>query len=1025
MQATVWKYKANLSTVALLVAFVVGSYAISAGAASVQFLDDFEDPAWSEENLKQGFLDEQDAIWSVVPELNWATMVTQNFDGPSDMGIVRYSPELAIVYLGGTNILANMYGGSGTISFELGLDLVSFKAVASGTFHATAYDGSWGELDAITLSSPYFVPVTLNGPEIRYLVISDGGIDVAIDDLDMYFASKVPPSNPENHILIGDEQAFPINQAVGLLDQGNVYLRQDLSFSFDMKLLGPDYLARSNLRGSGAFWLTEPGPGGDPYHSLDEAETAVAFELNPIDEALYLARGDQGVWTVLDAAPLPPDFDVLGWHHFEVWQDGDVATVVMDGSITASAAVGIDIAWGYVGFHNSESAAYDNTDLQGIKVSSACFVDDFEDASASRAAWYDGHGDSAGEFGVNNAVISDTANPGNSVLRVSPADGPSLGWASANYNEAADFGQLYLADDFVLRTSLRSAGVLSYTPTYHNDIGVGFGWSGVDALNPLRAYVAYINPTGDYVVLSKYIDGDETILLGVPWAIEEGVWYDLMVVSTATEIELWLATLGEPLALVGVVPHENNGHVIGAFTVGSDQNIIGEFDDYTLCGYEVMADVAREGVATGFTEIDVLSTFTVYDGIWSLQGVAPGDNALAGVADEVTGNGRILAKGGADYYTDQLAISAVVQSSETGVAPIFLDFDTPETGSDLESVGGMSFTDAGVVNVGPPFANVLANILGSPSFTIEFLSDVNSVSFDAIAFGQFNAEVRDVNGAWLDSISLTAPLGVPVTLNGPGIRSLSVSDSGVDAAIDNLLVDFLHVPAGDIGLFWAANATPAGVVEGAYYVDVQPRYAVDNVTLGKFVNDVDTALVDVTVPLASNTWYDLAVVMSNGVIQVWLDGVLLIEYDDSANVIASGGAGMYTQGQGFFDNFSLMAERVPIPGAVELHPRTLNLKSHGNYITCYIEIPGYDVADIDVSTVVLAGMIPAEAEPMAIGDEDKDGEPDLMVKFDRQQAIDLLGLTVGEQTLDVTWQMTDEMPFIGTDTIRVISPGKK
>lgn len=113
-----------------------------------------------------------------------------------------------------------------------------------------------------------------------------------------------------------------------------------------------------------------------------------------------------------------------------------------------------------------------------------------------------------------------------------------------------------------------------------------------------------------------------------------------------------------------------------------------------------------------------------------------------------------------------------------------------------------------------------------------------------------------------------------------------------------------------------------------------------------------------------------------------------------------------------------------IEGCADIDPDTLNLKSKGKWITCYIELPeGYDVADIDVSTIKLNDTVPAEAKPTAIGDYDGDGIADLMVKFDRS-AVQAL-LQEGEVELTVTGELTDETPFEGSDTIRVINPGGK
>ena len=124
-----------------------------------------------------------------------------------------------------------------------------------------------------------------------------------------------------------------------------------------------------------------------------------------------------------------------------------------------------------------------------------------------------------------------------------------------------------------------------------------------------------------------------------------------------------------------------------------------------------------------------------------------------------------------------------------------------------------------------------------------------------------------------------------------------------------------------------------------------------------------------------------------------------------------------------------MAIRSPTKWTVVIDPEILNLRSKGKWITVYIELPGgYYANEIDVSTVVLNGTVPAEQGPTAIDDYDGDGVPDLMVKFDRaavqQYILNSVDLTEHfiEVTLTVTGYLDDGTPFQGNDTIRVVSP---
>lgn len=108
----------------------------------------------------------------------------------------------------------------------------------------------------------------------------------------------------------------------------------------------------------------------------------------------------------------------------------------------------------------------------------------------------------------------------------------------------------------------------------------------------------------------------------------------------------------------------------------------------------------------------------------------------------------------------------------------------------------------------------------------------------------------------------------------------------------------------------------------------------------------------------------------------------------------------------------------PIPAEARIAPRTINLASKGNWITCYIWLPeGYDVADIEPDSVFLEDEIKPDEFS---ADQQKQVA---IAKFNREdlQAI----LEVGDIELTITCQLTDGTNFEATDTIKVTDKAGK
>lgn len=110
-----------------------------------------------------------------------------------------------------------------------------------------------------------------------------------------------------------------------------------------------------------------------------------------------------------------------------------------------------------------------------------------------------------------------------------------------------------------------------------------------------------------------------------------------------------------------------------------------------------------------------------------------------------------------------------------------------------------------------------------------------------------------------------------------------------------------------------------------------------------------------------------------------------------------------------------------IEATVDIEPDTLNLKSKGKWITCYIWLPeDYDVADIVPHSVLLESQIEAH---WIWFDQD---EQVAIAKFSRSQVQDVQDtLSIGEVELTISGELNDGTRFEGSDTIRIIDKGGK
>ena len=110
-----------------------------------------------------------------------------------------------------------------------------------------------------------------------------------------------------------------------------------------------------------------------------------------------------------------------------------------------------------------------------------------------------------------------------------------------------------------------------------------------------------------------------------------------------------------------------------------------------------------------------------------------------------------------------------------------------------------------------------------------------------------------------------------------------------------------------------------------------------------------------------------------------------------------------------------------VAATVDVDPDALNLLSHSRWITAYIELSaGFNVANINATTILLNGTIPSVLDPKygyvtnsseCLVDNDDDGILELMVKFNRTELTSyiyqVLGIKHGNIMLTISGNLMD------------------
>jgi parallel beta-helix repeat protein len=120
------------------------------------------------------------------------------------------------------------------------------------------------------------------------------------------------------------------------------------------------------------------------------------------------------------------------------------------------------------------------------------------------------------------------------------------------------------------------------------------------------------------------------------------------------------------------------------------------------------------------------------------------------------------------------------------------------------------------------------------------------------------------------------------------------------------------------------------------------------------------------------------------------------------------------------DNFPLMYSRNRIQASVKIDPEWTSLGDDERWITVSIELPANLPADsIEVSSLLLNDTVSPEEESGFVSDYDKDGVPEMMIKFDSRRVSRILSSSGDNVEWRVTGRLKSGIPFEGLNSLNI------
>jgi hypothetical protein len=108
--------------------------------------------------------------------------------------------------------------------------------------------------------------------------------------------------------------------------------------------------------------------------------------------------------------------------------------------------------------------------------------------------------------------------------------------------------------------------------------------------------------------------------------------------------------------------------------------------------------------------------------------------------------------------------------------------------------------------------------------------------------------------------------------------------------------------------------------------------------------------------------------------------------------------------------------------SVRITPRTINLKSHGQFVQATIDLGSLNASDVVATSVVIAAVngVPTTLTASSVATS-PDSTSVVVADFSRSDLQALL--TPGAVTITVSWSMADGTSLSASDTVRVVNPG--